>query len=108
MMIDYHRWLVRRRSSGSYQPERPYELAVILLSPTVPLVVTITCGFNNTNDDRGIGDRSECSSVGTIGIILLVPKVPISFTSHVCYHLTNGKRVHLLERQGIIEERGGG
>jgi hypothetical protein len=69
-------------------------------------MVTITCGFNNTNDDRGIGDRSECSSVGIVGIILLVPKVPISFTSHVCYHLTNGKRVYLLERQGIIGERG--
>jgi hypothetical protein len=78
---------------------------VILSSSTVPLVVAITSGFNNTDDDRGVGDKSECSSVSTVGIILLVPKVPISFTSHVCYHLTNGKRVHLLERQGIIGER---
>jgi hypothetical protein len=68
-------------------------------------MVAITSGFNNTDDAKGVGDRSECSSVIIVGIILLVPKVPISFTSHVCHHLTNGKRVHLPERQGIIGER---
>jgi hypothetical protein len=39
MMMDYHRRLVRRSGSDSYQAARSYEPAVILSSP---LVIAIT------------------------------------------------------------------
>ena len=38
VMMDYHRWLVRRSGGDSYPPGRSYELAMILSSPTVRIM----------------------------------------------------------------------
>ena len=64
--MDYHQRLVRRSGGDRYQPGRSYEPALILSSPTVRMVITITNDFNDIGGDKGIGDRSICSSVGAV------------------------------------------
>jgi hypothetical protein len=54
-------------------------------------VITITKGFNDTGDDKGVGDRSMCSSVST-GLKVNYQKsclVPINVNSDVATSLAN-------------------
>jgi hypothetical protein len=62
VMMDYHRRLVRQSDGDNYQPAHSYEPAVILSSPTIHITIAITNGFNDTSDDKGVGDRSIYSS----------------------------------------------
>jgi hypothetical protein len=66
VMMDYHHRLVRQSGSYSYQLRCSYEPMVILSSPTIYITNRWWYSFNDIGGDRGVGDRSICSSESLI------------------------------------------